>query len=180
MSSHERDGLPAPARSAGDTLAALRLRILGRVQGVGFRPFVARVARSCRLTGWVKNTPEGVVAHVEGTPGDLADFRIRFRREAPPAAEIHELYEQAVEPRLDRDFRVVSSDATAGMSWSRSHPTWQPAANAWRNFSTPRIDGSAMHSRGAPTAALDSRSSTRHRLTATVPRWRFFPPAPTV
>ena len=95
MRSQERDGLETPARSAGERIVALRLRVLGRVQGVGFRPFVARVAGSCRLTGWVKNTPEGVVAHVEGTPAGVADFRARLRRDAPPAAEIHEVYEQA-------------------------------------------------------------------------------------
>ena len=111
MSSHERDGRETSARIAGETLAALRLRILGRVQGVGFRPFMARLAGSCHLTGWVKNTPEGVVAHVEGTLADLVDFRARLRRDAPPAAAIHQVYEQAVEPCLDRDFRVVSSDS---------------------------------------------------------------------
>ncbi len=114
MSSPERDGLQTPATSAVDESVALRLRILGRVQGVGFRPFVARLAGSCRLTGWVKNTPEGVVAHVEGMPGNLADFRVRLRRDAPPAAKIHEVYEQGAEPRLDRDFRVVSSDSDSG------------------------------------------------------------------
>ena len=89
MSSPERDGPRTPATSAGAEPAALRLRILGRVQGVGFRPFVARLAMSCHLTGWVKNTPEGVVAHVEGTSADLADFGVRLRGDAPPAAEIH-------------------------------------------------------------------------------------------
>ena len=114
MSPRERHGRHESAGSEHGPPVAMRLRVLGRVQGVGFRPFVARLAQACQLVGWVKNTPQGVVAHVEGRPGDVAAFRARFRGQAPPAAEIHELYEQSVEPSFDRTFEVVESDSQGG------------------------------------------------------------------
>jgi hydrogenase maturation protein HypF len=56
------------------------------VQGVGFRPFVARLASSLDLAGWVQNTPEGVLIHIEGQSEQLAHFRDRLEREIPSAA----------------------------------------------------------------------------------------------
>src|ERR1051325_7430022 len=70
----------------GEAVAARRLHVAGRVQGVGFRPFIARLAGTCGLAGWVKNTPEGVVIHLEGSSGRLDDFRGRLEREAPAEA----------------------------------------------------------------------------------------------
>jgi len=72
-----------------DGVAAVRLRLLGRVQGVGFRPFVVRLAAELELAGWVRNTLEGVVVHLEGPVDRLAAFRDRVVRTSPPAAEIH-------------------------------------------------------------------------------------------
>ena len=70
--------------------AAVRYRVLGRVQGVGFRPFVARLAVELGLVGWVKNTLEGVFIHLEGRR-TFELFRDRLEREHPIAAEIHEI-----------------------------------------------------------------------------------------
>ena len=114
MSPRERLGGHPPPGSENGSPVAVRLRVLGRVQGVGFRPYVLRLAQTCQLVGWVKNTPQGVVAHLEGRPGDIAAFRSRFRGQAPPAAEIHEVYEQSVEPSFDRTFEVVESDSKGG------------------------------------------------------------------
>src|SRR5208337_1764094 len=75
--------------SASAGFAAVRLRLLGRVQGVGFRPFVVRLAAGLELAGWVQNTPDGVVIHLEGPVDRLAFFRERLVCEIPPAAEIH-------------------------------------------------------------------------------------------
>ena len=76
-----------PSAPAG--FAAVRMCLLGRVQGVGFRPFVVRLATGLELAGWVRNTPDGVVIHLEGPVDRLAAFRERVVREIPPAAEIH-------------------------------------------------------------------------------------------
>jgi hydrogenase maturation protein HypF len=114
MNAQTRQILEKPAWPEGGAPAALRLRVLGRVQGVGFRPFVARIAWACRLAGWVKNTPEGVAIHLEGAPEDLAEFRARLCREAPAAAEIHQVHDQAADPLFDRGFQVLDSDAMGG------------------------------------------------------------------
>jgi hydrogenase maturation protein HypF len=68
--------------------SARELRIRGVVQGVGFRPFVFRLARRYGLTGWVYNGESGVRIHVEGEDGALEAFARAVASEAPPAAQI--------------------------------------------------------------------------------------------
>jgi len=79
----EQDAL----RPAGP-VRRLRLHISGAVQGVGFRPFVYRLATRLDLTGWVCNSAQGVVIEVEGCPGALSSFRKSVQAEAPPLAHI--------------------------------------------------------------------------------------------
>jgi len=67
---------------------ALRLVVRGQVQGVGFRPFVYRLAVRCRLGGSVCNSSAGVVVEVEGPPEDVALFIKRLMFEIPTAARI--------------------------------------------------------------------------------------------
>jgi len=75
----------------------LCLRIDGLVQGVGFRPFIYRLATDCGLSGWVANTPQGVELEIEGTAAALARFRQRLPVECPSAARIETV---TVEHRL--------------------------------------------------------------------------------
>ncbi len=103
-----------PGRATGPAAAAVRLRILGRVQGVGFRPFVVRLAAVLELAGWVKNTPEGVVIHVEGTDDGIASFRARLEQERPPAAEIHAILSEPVQARGCRGFLIEPSELAGG------------------------------------------------------------------
>jgi hydrogenase maturation protein HypF len=67
---------------------ARRLHITGVVQGVGFRPFVYRLATESGLRGWVLNGQGGVEIHVEGDRAQLDEFAAEIRRSAPPAARI--------------------------------------------------------------------------------------------
>jgi hydrogenase maturation protein HypF len=67
---------------------AVRLLVRGTVQGVGFRPFVFRLAAACGVTGFVENRPDGVRILAEGEAGALAAFRARLVAEHPPAARI--------------------------------------------------------------------------------------------
>jgi len=67
----------------------LRVEIGGAVQGVGFRPFVYRLARELGLAGWVNNSGMGVTLEVEGR--GLEEFLLRLEEEKPPRASIQSL-----------------------------------------------------------------------------------------
>jgi hydrogenase maturation protein HypF len=73
-------------------------RVEGLVQGVGFRPFVWRVATELELSGRVLNDGRGVLIELEGTPGAVAEFRERLRGEAPPLARIDIIHEIEAAP----------------------------------------------------------------------------------
>ncbi len=63
----------------------------GAVQGVGFRPFVFRLAEELGLTGWVNNTPQGVFIEAEGARAELEKFLLRFDSEKPPHSFIQSM-----------------------------------------------------------------------------------------
>ncbi len=65
-----------------------RLAVKGTVQGVGFRPFVYRLAESEHLTGWVANDSSGVIIEVEGDVLAVENFKKRLAKEHPPACTI--------------------------------------------------------------------------------------------
>jgi len=69
----------------------LRLEISGAVQGVGFRPFIYRLAIRFGLAGWVSNTAMGVVLEVEGEEEVLERFADSIKREKPPAAILQDI-----------------------------------------------------------------------------------------
>jgi hydrogenase maturation protein HypF len=69
-------------------MVAKRLHIRGIVQGVGFRPFVFRLARDHGLAGWVLNGPDGVDVHVEGSESAVREFARDLEGRAPVAARI--------------------------------------------------------------------------------------------
>lgn len=68
--------------------SACLIKVRGVVQGVGFRPFVYRIARELHLSGWVLNGEEGVEIHLEGDEPVLQEFLKRLETEAPPASRI--------------------------------------------------------------------------------------------
>jgi hydrogenase maturation protein HypF len=70
---------------------AVYLRVRGIVQGVGFRPFAARLAVAHGLSGWVRNDLQGVLIRIDGGEGDTARFIQALRIEAPPASRIESL-----------------------------------------------------------------------------------------
>lgn len=65
-----------------------RFVVTGQVQGVGFRPFVFRLAEELALSGTVRNTPEGVVIEVQGLPKQVELFARRLEADQPPLARI--------------------------------------------------------------------------------------------
>jgi len=75
---------PAKSRAKATRAARLKLAVRGAVQGVGFRPFVHRLASELGLTGWVNNSAQGVFIEVEGASSDLEQFRLRLETDRPP------------------------------------------------------------------------------------------------
>jgi hydrogenase maturation protein HypF len=77
-------------RAAVDALSQVRgrIRVRGQVQGVGFRPFVYRLARELSLTGWVRNDGQGVVIEVQGAGPGVAQMLKRLQTEAPSLARV--------------------------------------------------------------------------------------------
>ena len=68
--------------------AACRVQVLGVVQGVGFRPFVHRLAQRFDLAGWVRNDSGAVVIALEGPAERIQEFLVALEREPPPLARI--------------------------------------------------------------------------------------------
>jgi hydrogenase maturation protein HypF len=68
-----------------------RVKVWGVVQGVGFRPFVYRLAHEHNLNGWVRNTSANVTIEVEGGEASLKSFMAALKTEAPPMARIEEV-----------------------------------------------------------------------------------------
>lgn len=88
----------------------LRIVILGAVQGVGFRPFVYRLANEMRLDGWVLNSVQGVFIEVEGPAEKLGAFLVRLRGERPPRAVIQSLESAYLDPVGYEGFEIRQSD----------------------------------------------------------------------
>lgn len=96
-------------RIAGD-LRRLRLVIRGAVQGVGFRPFVYRLATDLGLSGWVLNSAQGVFIEVEGQPELLHTFRARLEAEPPEHAVIQNLEAVELDPAGLTGFEIRHSE----------------------------------------------------------------------
>jgi hydrogenase maturation protein HypF len=76
----------------------LRLHVRGTVQGVGFRPFVYRLAVANDLRGWVRNDCEGVTVDVQGEPERLSAFRRGLGAEGPPLARVESVDAEELPP----------------------------------------------------------------------------------
>ncbi len=83
---------------AGVAMIRLRVAFRGAVQGVGFRPFLYRLATELDLTGWVRNGPAGVTCEVEGPDEAVRSFLRRIPHELPPRAAIHGMEPTFLDP----------------------------------------------------------------------------------
>jgi len=86
-----------------------KIRVTGTVQGVGFRPFVYRLAAERGLAGWVLNDSEGVLIEVEGTSTVLEIFLAALRTEFPPLARIERLELEQLPTQGANTFEIRSS-----------------------------------------------------------------------
>ena len=79
-------------------IVRVKVIIRGAVQGVGFRPFVYRLATEMNLMGWVSNTAQGLFIEAEGPKHALDEFVLRLEREKPPRAFIQSLEFSFLDP----------------------------------------------------------------------------------
>jgi len=101
-------------KTSANTLAAegarLKLAVRGAVQGVGFRPFVYRLATELDLRGWVNNSPQGVFIEVEGERDLLEQFLLRLEIEKPPRSFIQSLEATWLDTLNYADFEIRKSE----------------------------------------------------------------------
>jgi len=93
-----------------DSPQRLRLEVRGAVQGVGFRPFVFRLAGELALPGWVLNDARGVFIEVEGPRETLERFRERILSERPPRAIVQQVESAWLPPAGFTAFEIRHSD----------------------------------------------------------------------
>ncbi len=98
------------------TSRRVRVDVHGTVQGVGFRPFVFRLAGELGLTGFVRNDPSGVTIEVEGDDGAIDGFLARLVRDAPRHARVGRVFVEELESVGGREFVVVASGEAGSSS----------------------------------------------------------------
>lgn len=86
-----------------------RLIVQGVVQGLGFRPYVYRLARELNLGGWIENSSQGVLIEVEALSARLDTFITRFQAELPPHAVIQSFHWQTIPASGETVFEIRAS-----------------------------------------------------------------------
>ncbi len=94
----------------------VRARVRGVVQGVGFRPFVYRLATEESLAGSIGNDTEGVTIEIEGEESRAAAFFNRLRSELPPMARIDDVFVEDLDATGEKGFRIVASEVHGAVS----------------------------------------------------------------
>ncbi|MEM0219075.1 MAG: carbamoyltransferase HypF [Thermoproteota archaeon] len=92
--------------------SSVDILVRGIVQGVGFRPFVFRLAKELNLNGYVTNSGEGVEIHLEGEESSINEFILRLKRDKPSIARIDEIVEKDSTPMNLSSFQVIASKET--------------------------------------------------------------------
>ncbi len=90
-----------------------QIKVTGIVQGVGFRPFVWRLAHRLGLTGFVFNNPQGVVIEAEGETGSLEAFVRLLKTDAPPLAVVESVSWHEIPLNGDTEFKIIESHKDA-------------------------------------------------------------------
>ena len=102
----------APSQAQITNVESVRLRVVirGAVQGVGFRPFIYRLATELGLAGWVNNSPQGVFIEVEGGKERIDSFLLRIEKEKPPRSFIQSLESSYLDSKGYSAFEIRESD----------------------------------------------------------------------
>ena len=99
-------------------IEALDIQVKGVVQGVGFRPFVYRLAKQYLVNGWVLNATDGVHIHAEAESGLLDEFVMELSQNPPAASQVREIDLKEVPLQGFDSFEIRFSDASEA---SRDH-----------------------------------------------------------
>jgi hydrogenase maturation protein HypF len=129
MFSLQTDELSEPVRRK-------HILVRGVVQGVGFRPFVYKVATTLGLSGYVFNSSSGVTIEIEGRGAALDEFLQTLKDNPPKLAEIKEITVSEIEVRGGDDFSILGSREEAG-AFALVPPDAGTCDECWRDFGDP-------------------------------------------
>lgn len=115
----------------------VKLAVRGAVQGVGFRPFVHRLATEMAVTGWVNNSPQGVVLEAESPRPALEQFLRRIETEKPPHSSIHSMETSWLEAIGFDQFEIRPSE-TGGDKTALVLPDIATCADCLREILDPK------------------------------------------
>jgi hydrogenase maturation protein HypF len=100
--------------TTSNTVRRRRISIRGVVQGVGFRPFVHRLARDLHAAGFVRNSSSGVLVEIEAPDSTIDAFLVRLRNELPPLARVDAIEVEDVTARGEVSFGIIESVSGSG------------------------------------------------------------------
>jgi hydrogenase maturation protein HypF len=112
------------------------IQVRGIVQGVGFRPFVYKLAKSLGLTGYVFNSSAGVTIEIEGGGPDLDEFLRTLKNDPPQLAEIAQITVSDIDAQGSTGFSILSSREEAG-EFALISPDAGTCDACWRDFGDP-------------------------------------------
>jgi hydrogenase maturation protein HypF len=90
--------------------SAVKIAVRGRVQGVGFRPFVFQLADTYQLKGTVQNNMDGVKIHLEGEQESVHQFLFSLKNKAPRLSKINDILVEETNPLGATDFSIIPSE----------------------------------------------------------------------
>src|SRR5208283_3879616 len=97
-------------KKSNEVIKRVHYLFTGIVQGVGFRPFIYRLAVRHGLAGFVQNRSDGVLTEVEGTPSAIDIFFFSISQELPPLASITGVTSSEIKVTGDTEFKIIVSD----------------------------------------------------------------------
>src|SRR6202167_2986147 len=112
------------------------IQVRGIVQGVGFRPFVYKLAKSLGLTGYVFNSSAGVTIEIEGGRSEVDEFLRTLKNDPPQLAEIAQITVSDMEAQGSTGFSILTSREEAG-EFALVSPDAGTCDACWRDFGDP-------------------------------------------
>ncbi|MBC7195237.1 MAG: acylphosphatase, partial [Caldisericia bacterium] len=98
-------------------METLLLKVYGRVQGVGFRPFIYKLAKELGLKGYVLNTSSCVEISIQGEKGSIEQFIQNIKEKAPPLSKIEKIETILTFDREYEDFIIKESKEDEGFNF---------------------------------------------------------------